>query len=33
LAEMYDEEEEATTPLDEILSDNENYADEKEDDS
>jgi len=32
LAEMYDEEEEATTPLDEILSDNENYADEKEDD-
>jgi len=33
LAEMYDEEEEATTPLDEILSDNENYAEEKEDDS
>lgn len=33
LAEMYDEEAEATTPLDEILSDNENYADEKEDDS
>jgi glycine betaine/proline transport system ATP-binding protein len=32
LAEMYDEEEEATTPLDEILSDNENYADVKEDD-
>lgn len=33
LAEMYDEEEEATTPLDEILSDSENYTEEMEDDS